>query len=79
MRLENLFGEQVLSDLGAFSRAEIAACGALISYIDATQKGQLPHLLRPRQVSSSNVMEIDPSTLRSLNSSARNRVKNQAL
>jgi len=66
IRLEQLFGEQVLPELGAFSRAEIAACGALISYIDATQKGQLPHLLRPRQVSSSAVMEIDPSTLRSL-------------
>ncbi|MDD3019549.1 MAG: DNA mismatch repair protein MutS [Alphaproteobacteria bacterium] len=65
-RLEHLFGEQIMSDLGAFSRAEIAACGALISYIDATQKGQLPHLLKPHQISSSSVMEIDPSTLRSL-------------
>ncbi len=64
--MEHLFGEQIMSDLGAFSRAEIAACGALISYIDATQKGQLPHLLKPHQISSSSVMEIDPSTLRSL-------------
>nr|HPQ50879.1 DNA mismatch repair protein MutS [Alphaproteobacteria bacterium] len=65
-RLESLFGEIVLPSLGAFSRAEIAASGALISYIDATQKGQLPHLLSPRQISSSSVMDIDPSTLRSL-------------
>lgn len=65
-QLEALFGHGIMSDLGAFSRAEIAACGALIAYITETQKGQLPHLTRPRQISTSDVMEIDPSTLRSL-------------
>ncbi len=66
VQLEALFGHGIMSDLGAFSRAEIAACGALIAYITETQKGQLPHLTRPRQISTHDVMEIDPSTLRSL-------------
>jgi len=64
--LEGLFGGAIMGDLGAFSRAEIAACGALISYITETQKGQIPHLNRPRQIWAHDVMDIDPSTLRSL-------------
>lgn len=65
-RLQNLFGIHTLESFGAFSRAEISAAGALIDYIDRTQKGKLPHLSRPKQISPDHVLEIDPSTLRSL-------------
>lgn len=61
-KLRDLFGK----NFEDFSRAELSACHALISYIDDTQKGRMPHLLEPRKISDTATMEIDPSTLRSL-------------
>ncbi len=66
MRLEKLFGVGTLESFGAFSRAEIAAAGALIDYVDRTQVGRLPRLARPRQLNDGAVMEIDAATRRSL-------------
>ena len=65
-RLETMFGVGTLESFGAFSRAEIAAAGSLIDYIDRTQKGKIPHLNAPRQLASGAVMEIDAATRRSL-------------
>lgn len=65
-RLESLFGVGTLESFGAFSRAEIAAAGALIDYVERTQMGKLPHLFRPRQLSSGAMMEIDAATRRNL-------------
>ena len=65
-RLEGLFGVGTLESFGAFSRAEIAAAGALIDYAQRTQKGKVPHLSRPIQLSSGSVMEIDGATRRNL-------------
>jgi DNA mismatch repair protein MutS len=65
-RLESLFGTATLESFGAFSRAEVAAAGALVAYTQLTQKGQIPHLLRPRQVLPDHLLEIDPSTLKNL-------------
>ncbi len=65
-RLQSLFGVETIESFGAFSRAEISAAGALIDYIERTQKGNLPHLSRPKKTSSDDVLEIDPSTLRNL-------------
>lgn len=65
-RLQSLFGVETIEFFGAFSRAEISAAGALIDYIERTQKGNLPHLSRPKKTSSDDVLEIDPSTLRNL-------------
>ncbi len=65
-RLENLFGVGTLEAYGAFSRAEISAAGALLDYIDKTQKGAMPHLSPPRQIAQSAVMEIDAATRRNL-------------
>lgn len=61
-RLETLFGVGTLESFGAFSRAEIAAAGALLDYVGRTQKGQMPRLSRPQQISSSDVMDIDAAT-----------------
>ncbi len=65
-RLETLFGVGTLESFGALSRAEIAAAGALVDYVGRTQKGKMPHLFRPRQMTFGAVMEIDPATRRSL-------------
>lgn len=65
-RLEKQFGVQTLESFGAFSRAEVAAAGSLIDYVDRTQKGQTPYLSPPKQVTSNDVMEIDGATRRNL-------------
>ncbi len=65
-RLEGVFGVGTLDGFGAFSRAEVSAAGTLIDYIDRTQKGKIPHLQPPNQLSSASVMEIDGATRRNL-------------
>lgn len=65
-RLENIFGVGTLDSFGAFSRAEISAAGTLIDYVERTQKGKIPHLMRPSQVASGATMEIDAATRRNL-------------
>ncbi|MGB0719609.1 MAG: DNA mismatch repair protein MutS, partial [Bdellovibrionales bacterium] len=61
-RLETQFGVETLESFGAFSRAEIAAAGALIDYIERTQIGKTPYLEKPRQIAASECMEIDAAT-----------------
>ncbi len=65
-RLEKLFGVATLESFGGFSRAEIAAAGALIDYVELTQKGKFPRLSAPRQLPLGSVMEIDAATRRNL-------------
>lgn len=65
-RLESMYSVKTLDSFGAFGRAEIAAAGALIQYIERTQKGERPHLSRPRQIAADAVLEIDPFTLKNL-------------
>lgn len=65
-RLEALFGVSTLESFGGFSRAEIAAAGALIDYVELTQKGKFPRLSPPRQLPLGSVMEIDAATRRNL-------------
>ena len=65
-RLEMLYGVAALDGFGEFSRAEVAACGALVDYIELTQKGRIPRLSPPRRELAGAVMEIDPATRRNL-------------
>ena len=65
-KLENIFGVDTLESYGAFSRAEIAAAGALIDYIERTQIGKIPYLEKPKQISTGASMEIDAATRRNL-------------
>ncbi len=65
-RLEDLFGVGTLDAFGGFSRAEVAAAGSLIDYVDRTQKGKIPHLSRPQQIIANGIMEIDIATRRNL-------------
>ncbi len=65
-RLERLFNVGTLDAFGAFTRAEVAAAGALVDYVELTQKGKLPRLGVPQRVGAGAVMEIDAATRRNL-------------
>ncbi len=65
-RLEALYGVGALDGFGAFSRAELAAGGALVDYVELTQKGKLPLLQPPHRLALGAVMEIDAATRRNL-------------
>jgi DNA mismatch repair protein MutS len=65
-RLEALYEVGALDGFGSFSRAELAAGGALVDYIELTQKGKLPRLNPPRRLAQGAVMEIDAATRRNL-------------
>lgn len=66
LRLEEKFGVKTLDSFGGFNRAEIAAAGALLDYVDLTQKGNFPRLSPPRQLPLGTIMEIDAATRRNL-------------
>ncbi|MGB8273974.1 MAG: DNA mismatch repair protein MutS, partial [Alphaproteobacteria bacterium] len=55
-----------LDSFGDFSRAEMAAAGALLDYLDLTQKGRMPRLAALRRRREGGVLEIDPATMRNL-------------
>ena len=55
-----------LDGLGSFSRAEFSAAGALIAYLDLTQKGKRVALGRLARVSPKHFMAIDAATRRNL-------------
>src|SRR5579885_527991 len=65
-RLLALYGVASLDGFGGFERAELAAAGALVAYVEATQQGRLPLLQPPRRLAAGAVMEIDAATRRNL-------------
>jgi DNA mismatch repair protein MutS len=65
-RLLQAFNVAALESFGSFSRAEIAACGALLDYVELTQAGKRPALAPPRRERADGTMEIDPATRRNL-------------
>ncbi len=65
-RLAGLFKVATLDSFGSFSRAEIGAMGALVEYLEITQKGNLPLLRPPQQEAQSKTVQIDASTRRNL-------------
>ena len=64
--LKARFGLATLDGLGSPSRAELAAAGGLLAYLDATQKGAGILLDAPRRVSRAAHMAIDAATRDSL-------------
>ncbi len=60
------FGTSSLDGFGQFSRAMTSAAGALLAYMDLTQKGNRPRLRPLQSVVETGYMEIDPATRRSL-------------
>ncbi len=65
-RLAEAYGVATLDSFGGFGRAEIAAAGALIDYVDLTQKGRRPRLSPLRRQADGAVMAIDAATRRNL-------------
>jgi DNA mismatch repair protein MutS len=64
--LKSRFGLATLDGLGSPSRAELAAAGGLLAYLDATQKGAGILLDAPRRIARSSHMAIDAATRDSL-------------
>jgi DNA mismatch repair protein MutS len=64
--LKSRFGLATLDGLGSPWRAELAAAGGLLAYLDATQKGAGILLDAPRRISRSAHMAIDAATRDSL-------------
>jgi len=65
-RLQEMYDVSTLDGFAAFSRADLAAAGALVDYLEDTQKGELPRLHPPRRLSADGTMMIDAATRRSL-------------
>ena len=65
-RLEAYYRVKALDAFGSFGRAELAAAGALLDYVELTQKGKLPRLSALQQMRPGAVLEIDPATRRNL-------------
>ena len=65
-RMADVFAVASLDAFGAFERAELSAMGAVIDYLDLTQKGSLPLLQPPRRQSLSGVLQIDAASRRNL-------------
>ncbi|WP_298259723.1 DNA mismatch repair protein MutS [uncultured Litoreibacter sp.] len=65
-RLISLYSVGSLDAFGSFTRAEVAALGALVDYLDITQKGKLPLLRPPVREAANRLMQIDGATRRNL-------------
>ncbi len=65
-RLCALYGVGSLQGFGSFGRAELSATGALVDYLELTQRGKLPLLRPPVQESAGAAMQIDAATRRNL-------------
>jgi DNA mismatch repair protein MutS len=64
--LKTLYKVAALEGFGAFSRAELSAAGALVGYLELTQKGKLPALKQLARVPERAFMGIDAATRRNL-------------
>ncbi|WP_394805434.1 DNA mismatch repair protein MutS [Kordiimonas aestuarii] len=65
-RLKELFDVATLDGFANLSRADLAAAGALVDYLEDTQKGKMPRLYPPRRLAADGTMMIDAATRRSL-------------
>ena len=65
-RISAAFGVTTVDGFGGFSRAEIAALGALVEYLTTTQKGQRPLLRQPVCEDQNDFVIIDAATRRNL-------------
>jgi len=65
-RLKSFYKIKSLGSFGLFNRASISVSGAILGYINLTQKGKLPLLKKISEWKTSEVMEIDTSSRNSL-------------
>ncbi len=64
--LKARLGVATLDGIGEFAKAELAALGALLTYVEITQVGQLPLLRAPRREAEGSLLIIDAATRGSL-------------
>ena len=65
-RICDLFSVGTLDAFAPFERAEVSAMGALIDYLEITQKGKLPLLQQPSREFHDRIVQIDAATRRNL-------------
>ena len=65
-RLRDVFGVAALDGFGDFGRAEVAAAGALLDYLELTQAGAPVRLSPPTRHCRGEALAIDPATRASL-------------
>ncbi len=65
-RLCALFDVATLDAFGTFDRAETSAMGAIVDYLDLTQRGNLPLLNPPVKEAPGGSVQIDAATRRNL-------------
>lgn len=61
-RLKSYFGVKSLDGFGSFTRAEVAAAGAILAYVEKTQIGERPRLQRPLREDAGETLFIDAAT-----------------
>jgi DNA mismatch repair protein MutS len=64
--LKGRLGVATLDGIGEFSRPELAALGALLTYVEITQVGHSPLLRPPRRQAEGSLLVIDAATRASL-------------
>jgi DNA mismatch repair protein MutS len=64
--LKSLYKVVALDGFGSFGRAELSAAGALVGYLELTQKGKLPALKPLTQTPERAFMGIDAATRKNL-------------
>ena len=64
-RMLEIYNVADIAGFGDFSRAEVAALGALLDYVELTQKTDLKHFARPQKSGAAQVA-IDAATRRNL-------------
>jgi DNA mismatch repair protein MutS len=65
-RLKDFYKVKVLDSFGNLSDAQISSSGALLEYIELTQKGNVPFLSIPKIRNKQNYMALDNTTKRNL-------------
>jgi DNA mismatch repair protein MutS len=66
LRLQRFLNVATIDAFGAFTRAEIAAAGAILDYVELTQQGKMPRLAALKRISATSILEIDAATRRNL-------------
>ncbi|QJC27685.1 DNA mismatch repair protein MutS [Anaplasma platys] len=62
----SVYGVSTVKGIGNFEDAEVAACGSLVEYVRATQRGSLPQLSYPKVRDAAGFVFIDGPALRNL-------------
>lgn len=61
-RLSHYFGVATVDSFGSFSRLELTAAAAVVTYVERTQFGKKPNLSPPAREAANSVLMIDAAT-----------------